>query len=590
VSTIKVPKSHILSNSLGSFYYYSNKPYTKFGGLFFRINNEIIKCLERIDIQDSGNYINSEDTEINIHVERDKLLENHYLQNNSNSFAYHLSHAKEITLVLDIHKMDDFAEWGRIYSIKYEHGCIIIKYMKVDNDGNQEYKYYVAIKTGTTHFDKIEEFSRADYKYDSMRGSESKRFVFRSVRFFSNIFTMSMSKSKREAIKNAKNLFNNYSIIKNSDKRITHNTKIIHTSKELQNTYSLIHKSMDKLIFNDGIYAGFPWFFQTWARDELICINYLINQKKYLQVKKIFLKYFEHISYCGRLPAIIPEEGNKSADGMGWLGFRFWQFMKQLKKENKFNKIFKKYEIKKITEYFEKQVYNLKKYHLRNGLIYSGKDETWMDTSYNDNGREGFCIEIQALSIKLFEMLYELSGQERYKINAEELKENTVKSFYKNGKLFDLINPDLSENKEIRPNFFIAYYVCPNLLPKIIWTKIFNENIPKLWLSWGGISSIGINSSQFINEYTGENNKSYHRGDSWYFLNAITAICLIKQNKTKYKIYIEKIINACNNECLNNGVYGAVAEVSSAKRLTGYGCLSQAWSNAMFIELLNEYY
>lgn len=574
--------------------------------------------MERIDIIDSDKIVNSQNNETNLHIERKSLLENHYLQNNENTFAFHLSHAKEIIPIFDIHKTDDFDEWGRIYSIYFEKGCIIVEFKKEDDNRNEIYKFFVAIKTGNNHFDKIEEFTETNYKYDEFRNSQSKRYVYSSVKFLSNMFTLSMSKNKKNAIKNATYLFNNYNIIKKNDNRNHSTSKLVTAPKYVTDSYKEVNSSMNKLIFFDnkktknifknslsnknkdkskenqkdnfGIYAGYPWFFQTWSRDELICINYLINKNEYSNAKKIFMKYLSHKSYCGRLPAIVPEQGNKSADGLGWLAFRFSQFIKQLKKERKFTKFFSKYELLKISEFFERQAYLLKKYHLRNGLIYSGKDETWMDTSYEDNGREGFCIEIQALAIKIFELTYELTGKDRFRINAEELKENTIKSFYDKKTLYDYLDADLKPQKNARPNFFIAYYVCPELLTKIMWEKVFDDLIPKLWLNWGGFSSIDTKSKNFVNEYTGENNMSYHRGDSWYFLNCIAGICLLKQHKTKYKKYIEKIIKACCDECLSNGVYGAIAEISSAKSLTGYGCLSQAWSNSMFVELIEDYY
>jgi GH15 family glucan-1,4-alpha-glucosidase len=70
----------------------------------------------------------------------------------------------------------------------------------------------------------------------------------------------------------------------------------------------------------------------------------------------------------------------------------------------------------------------------------------------------------------------------------------------------------------------------------------------------------------------------------------MATIGMYKINNLKYKNKINKIIDACCKESMNNGVIGAIAEVSSAKELRGYGCLSQAWSNALFIELIRLIY
>ena len=79
-----------------------------------------------------------------------------------------------------------------------------------------------------------------------------------------------------------------------------------------------------------------------------------------------------------------------------------------------------------------------------------------------------------------------------------------------------------------RPNVFLAYYIYPNLLKKTAWNKVFDNALRKLWLPWGGVATIDKDSHLFQGEYTGQDNKSYHRGDSWFFLNNMTAICMRK--------------------------------------------------------------
>jgi hypothetical protein len=57
---------------------------------------------------------------------------------------------------------------------------------------------------------------------------------------------------------------------------------------------------------------------------------------------------------------------------------------------------------------------------------------------------------------------------------------------------------------------------------------------------------------------------------------------------TKFKNYIKKIALASSNDILFNGYIGCASEVSSAAEQKSEGCLSQAWSNAMFVELMDE--
>jgi glycogen debranching enzyme len=65
---------------------------------------------------------------------------------------------------------------------------------------------------------------------------------------------------------------------------------------------------------------------------------------------------------------------------------------------------------------------------------------------------------------------------------------------------------------------------------------------------------------------------------------------MISINKKKYADKIKHILMSTSEAVLTDGVVGGVPEVSSAKERTGYGCLSQAWSNAFFLDLVEEFY
>jgi glycogen debranching enzyme len=140
----------------------------------------------------------------------------------------------------------------------------------------------------------------------------------------------------------------------------------------------------------------------------------------------------------------------------------------------------------------------------------------------------------------------------------------------------------------VRPNIFIAAYVYPELLSKTEWTLCFKNALPKLWLSWGGLASIDKNNPLFTPRYTGETRQSYHRGDSWFWINNLAALVMSRTNKAKFKRYIDAIAKASAKEILTSGAVGHHAEVSSASRLESQGCMAQAWSDAMFIELVEE--
>ena len=140
----------------------------------------------------------------------------------------------------------------------------------------------------------------------------------------------------------------------------------------------------------------------------------------------------------------------------------------------------------------------------------------------------------------------------------------------------------------IRPNIFIAAYVYPEFLPREKWETCFENALKSLWLNWGGLSTIDKGHPLFTNESTGEDIKSYHRGDSWFWINDLAALVLNKINKNKFKQNIKKITEASTEEILWKGCIGCHSELSSAKELSSKGCFNQAWSNAMYAEMVDE--
>ena len=84
---------------------------------------------------------------------------------------------------------------------------------------------------------------------------------------------------------------------------------------------------------------------------------------------------------------------------------------------------------------------------------------------------------------------------------------------------------------------------------------------------------------------------SYHQGDSWFWVNNLTGIVLHQVDKKSFQRYINKISETSANDILWQGIIGHHSELSSAEYFKAQGCLSQAWSSAMFIEfclLLNK--
>ncbi|OVE74778.1 hypothetical protein BVX95_01235 [archaeon D22] len=191
-----------------------------------------------------------------------------------------------------------------------------------------------------------------------------------------------------------------------------------------------------------------------------------------------------------------------------------------------------------------------------------------MDTDNGGDARDGMRIEIQALRLSMYEFAAFLSKHledkdyKKYKTLEDSLRLNVRKNFFDRKMLKDGIN-----DNTIRPNIFLTYYAYPKLLTTSEWEGVFKTAIQALFLNWGGFSSIEKSSPLFAEEYTGMDNVSYHRGDSWFFVNNIAAIALKRVNYDMFYNVIVKIVEASTEEILSRGVMG-VSSVSQVQPLS----------------------
>ena len=491
---------------------------------------------------------------------------------------------------------------------------------------------YLAIKSDKNAYSKIDRWIERHYSYDEERKSPPyKRYVYCALRLAGSRFVFSMSKNKNDAIKECEHVFNNIHEIKNKEKedflnllksesikKISSNGKI---SREIKIAYINAFNSLNNLVVNQkanyGLFAGLPWFFQFWARDTLISLKAISKINKEL-AEKILFDYLNKINDDGRLQNLVGQQNSKNlgnADAHGWLflrckeaiekinknkdiinlikksmksikqntNLRIKEYMKKCnlivrKKENEYHKTL--YEIESALE---KSMNGLLKHHTKAGFEVNDKLETWMDTEFENDSRSGIRLEIQALRLSMYKLMFEITQNQKYKV-FENILKMKVKDKFWNGKIL----ADGLNDSKIRPNIFIAAYAYPELLTNKEWETCFENALKKLWLDFGGLSTIDKNNTLFTEASTGENTKSYHRGDSWFWINNIGALTLNRINKNKFKKQIQKIIDASTEEILWKGCIGCHAELSSAKQLESKGCFNQAWGNAMYIELIDE--
>lgn len=301
------------------------------------------------------------------------------------------------------------------------------------------------------------------------------------------------------------------------------------------------------LKLNNYLPAGFPWFFENWYRDELISLYLLktsLNKEYLLQRLDFYLNNLEILWSCNKSNC-----SQKSADTFLFFLINLESFPFYLKKN--FDKL--------ITFFgeWEKNFLDNSKEKLN-----LPPKSTWKDSLALTNSLEIISLYLKSLLI------------------LSRVKENFQSQINLWRKIF------LHNIESLDIDIVFAYLFLKHLLNKQSWEKIFDQLIEKYFLDWGAFTSHNKNSPDFRKNNDGEIGLSYHRGDSWYFINNLLASFLIELNYSKYKSLVEKIIKNSLEDLLLDGVLGYSSEISDAQERSSKGSLVQLWSMSTLIYLL----
>jgi hypothetical protein len=597
--------SFILTNKIGGYFSFSEKPISRYQGASFSNNNQMIKVLSSIFPSSRNPITKIRNNFHSIDIERGRRKESIMMPLFYNSIIYETNEEEDIELVFDVKNVYDNREFGRYYKVYEEEDKIIVEFTKKTDkredrtDNKLEYKVFTVINKGSG-FTETGKFFEEEYSFDERRNSWPwKRYVYSALRVRSSILIISFSTDKEKAIEENNKILSSLHEIKNKQQIYTNGfTKKIKEHEKMM-AYKAACLSLDHLITTKnnkkGVYAGLWWFFQFWARDEAVCLKALMDQGKYDVVKDILFRQLSSIRKDGRVNLFYPsgkDDNSESADAIGWVMKRTYDFFESLFKKKIVAEYLSPEDLEFIKTKVEDCIYGLIDKHTTNDLEINKRKETWMDTDYLGDTREGYRIEIQALRLnlyKLMKLLCKVTKDELGEDLAEKLEEDLaekVKKDFWNGEYLD----DGLKDNVIRPNVFIAYYIYPELLSDSEWIRCFKAVLPALWNEWGGLTSIDRKNQLYCDHHTGEDNKSYHHGDSWFWINNMAAICMARLSRMRFNDYINKIVEASTEEILWKGALGHHAEISSSAKLESCGCLMQAWSAAMYIEMMNELY
>ncbi|MCK5282053.1 MAG: hypothetical protein KAK00_01465 [Nanoarchaeota archaeon] len=567
---------------------------SRYRGLFFRLGDDVIKVLDEIRVKDDIKEIRNDFSSIIRY--RNRMSESFFMPFGKDALVYEHKGEGDVELLFDVKKAYDNRVWGRNYKLWKEDDKVIVEFTKTTDDrednthGEKEYSVFIVIDHNSSFVDILDEWENQSYYFDKERESyPSDRYAYKCLRLKPGKIIFSFSESKKEAV----NICNN--IMRHLDKYKALQKEYVKVSigdikdERLNIAAKCAMESLDSLLVhydNDDVnlYAGLPWFFQFWSRDILISLKALMLDKEYDTVKRILMGFLHNIGEDGLLPNRFPSTITKCADAIGWYFKRWADFIEILRKEGELKNYFKRSEIIFIKNKLQDSINKIFGRYTSDCLAINGDQETWMDTKVDGDGRSGARIEIQALRIHMYTFLYRLTDSRIYKDIEEKLLKKTKELFWNGSYLNDGLN-----DSRIRPNLFIAAYICPELLSREEWVQCFETVLPKLWLEWGGLSTLDKEDINFHSESTGESPVSYHRGDSWFWLNNLAALVLYRLDYERFKPYVDKILEASSEDILFSGFIGCHSEVSSASKQSSQGCLSQAWSNAFFVELAEEF-
>ncbi len=533
----------LLNNNLGDYLYLSDVPESRYQGWFFAPSNErgseIYKIIEDIRPIDRDNVSSVVNYFSEIERSGSNFKEKFSIARDGHLMNYKTEGEGRIELVLDMRRSysDDYPQ----YEVE-ENGEIII--VQAVTEGKE---IYLAI-AGFDGFEFIGERFVRYYSADKDRSSPPfEKAVYKLGILSARELIFSVSDKKEKAISELKEK-------KNFDLNLDEKDPI---------DYVAAKNGLTNLVVNDRIYAGLPWFFQFWKRDEAISLGGLATIDK-PKAEKVFWNLITDNTLGPRKHHL--------ADGTGWTFKRAYIFLNDLDKEKE----------KKLIKYLRREIDI--DFH---GLVISDRKETWMDSI----NREGARIEIQALELAMCK-LGRLIDEERSRQFEElevDLRERVREVFWDGNILADGYYPDTGEvDRTVRPNIFLAYYIYPELLSDEEWKNCFRRALYELWLDWGGLATISKEDPRFNRRHTGENSQSYHQGDSWFFVNNLAAVAMHRLDEGRFSYEINKILEASRKDLMWNGVIGHHSEVSSAEALKPEGAISQAWSFATYLEALHE--
>ncbi len=353
-----------------------------------------------------------------------------------------------------------------------------------------------------------------------------------------------------------------------------------------------------------SIVAGYPWFGE-WGRDTMIALPGLTlgrgEPERVLPIVKTWLRQAKDGLIPNYLGSGQHSGSYNSVDATFWMVSALQQYWVATRDRDGIKSI-----MSDLVRMMDDLVQG--RNHLvrlsEDGLMQAGSANTqvtWMDATVDGvpvTPRGGYPVEINALWIAALAFLHEFSAHTKLPAWISFLERAPAafrNKFWlpEGGYLADCVSPHGAPDRRIRPNQIVAVSLdyCPlnNEQQQSVLDVVTSHLITPY-----GLRTLSPEDPSFVPFYQGgpkERDAAYHQGTVWPWLISpyMKAVFKVYEDPQKARNFLRRNFSALWQEHLMQRDIMGVSEIFDG--LHPYkpdGCLSQAWSMAALIELLNE--
>ncbi len=309
-------------------------------------------------------------------------------------------------------------------------------------------------------------------------------------------------------------------------------------------------QSLDMLIKSDGMYAGLPWFLETWGRDLGWTLPALIDLKWFKKAKRL-IRMTLKISN-GRVPNFMNPTDYFSADATPLMIMSIKKYVDITKDTS----VVDKEKFSEFIDFYERNRNVLGFFENDKGEMYDERrGSTWMDTLHRP-----IAVEVQALWLKALKDLEELG----FSVDYERLERNFERLFW-NGKYYD----DFLGDRTPTPNMLVPIILGLSSHPNEV-INFVEKNLTDKY----GVLTLPKGDPRF-------SFSNYHRGQIWSLTTGWMTIAEYMYGKRgdDYLRMLARTQRVC---------YPGVGETFD-DRGNVLGCKVQAWGSAMIVRSILEF-